>query len=147
MPMIWTPRTTVAAVIERDQQFLMVEEMIGSELKINQPAGHLEDGESLIEAIIRETLEETAWEFIPESLVGIYRWRHQQTENTYIRFCFCGRLGEKHDRPLDSDIHQAVWLDTEAIAQRQSQFRSPLVHQCLQDYLAGKRYPLDLLIE
>lgn len=145
--MIWTPRTTVAAVIERDQQFLMVEEMIGSELKLNQPAGHLEDGESLIEAVIRETLEETAWQFFPESLVGIYRWRHQPSQNTYIRFCFAGSLGANLDTPLDTDIHQAVWLDANTIQQRRFQFRSPLVEQCLQDYLAGKRYPLDLLTD
>ncbi|WP_417549497.1 NUDIX hydrolase [Methylophaga sp.] len=125
----------------------MVEEMIGSELKINQPAGHLEDDESLIEAVIRETLEETAWQFTPESLIGIYRWRHPQTENTYIRFCFAGSLGDKLDRPLDTDIHQAVWLDATTIQKRRSQFRSPLVEQCLQDYLAGKRYSLDLLTD
>ncbi len=145
--MIWTPRTTVAAVIERDHQFLMVEEMIGSELKLNQPAGHLEDGESLIDAVIRETVEETAWQFIPDSLIGIYRWQHQPSQNTYIRFCFSGKLGEQLDRPLDADIHQAVWLDAVTIQQRCSQFRSPLVGQCLQDYLSGKRYPLDLLAD
>ncbi|MCL5975376.1 MAG: NUDIX hydrolase [Gammaproteobacteria bacterium] len=125
----------------------MVEEMIGSELKLNQPAGHLEDGESLIEAVIRETLEETAWQFTPESLIGIYRWRHQPSQNTYIRFCFAGSLGEQLDIPLDADIHQAVWLDADTLQQRRSQFRSPLVEQCLQDYLAGKRYPLDLLTD
>ncbi|HBX60249.1 MAG TPA: NUDIX hydrolase [Methylophaga sp.] len=125
----------------------MVEEEINGKMTLNQPAGHLEDGESLIEAVIRETLEETAWQFTPESLIGIYRWRHQQTENTYIRFCFSGSVGEKLDRPLDTDIHQAVWLDADTIKQRRSQFRSPLVEQCLQDYLAGKRYPLDLLTD
>ena len=116
--MIWTPRTTVAAVIEQDQKFLMVEERIGSAVRLNQPAGHLEDNESLIDAVIRETREETA-----------------------------GQLGEFLDTPLDPDITQAVWLDADAMQRRAAQFRTPLVWQCWQDYLAGKRYSLDLLNE
>lgn len=145
--MIWTPRTTVAAIIERDQQFLMVEERIGSALKLNQPAGHLEDGESLIEAVIRETQEETAWQFVPKALVGVYRWRNPASSETYIRFCFCGEAGEFLATALDPDIHQAVWLDADSLRERQSQFRSPLVLDCWQDYLDGKRYPLALIID
>ena len=145
--MIWTPRTTVAAVIEQDQKFLMVEERIGSAVRLNQPAGHLEDNESLIDAVIRETREETAWQFLPKQLVGVYRWRHGASQETYIRFCFTGELGEFLDTPLDPDITQTVWLDADAMQRRAAQFRSPLVQQCWQDSLAGKRYDLDLLNE
>jgi 8-oxo-dGTP pyrophosphatase MutT (NUDIX family) len=115
-------------------------------MQLNQPAGHLESGESLIEAVIRETREETAWLFEPQSLVGIYRWQHPQKGDTYMRFCFCGQ-GVQHDasQPLDDDIHQALWLNFEQIEARQSELRSPLVMACLQDYLAGHRFSLDIL--
>lgn len=116
-------------------------------MRLNQPAGHLEDNESLIDAVIRETREETAWQFEPEALVGVYRWRHAASQETYIRFCFTGALGEFLDTPLDPDITQAVWLDADAMNTRAAQFRTPLVLQCWHDYLAGKRYSLDLLNE
>jgi 8-oxo-dGTP pyrophosphatase MutT (NUDIX family) len=144
--MIWTPRTTVAAVIERDNQFLMVEEIIDGNMTLNQPAGHLESGESLIEAMIRETQEETAWQFTPTALVGIYRWLHEGSGDTYMRYAFCGELGS-HDpsQVLDADIHAAVWLSEAELLSRKDEFRSPLVFDCFNDYLAGKRYPLDIL--
>lgn len=144
--MIWTPRTTVAALIERDGRFLMVEENIGGQLQLNQPAGHLEDGESLIEAVIRETREETAWSFTPRALVGIYRWRHPLRAETYLRFAFCGEAID-HDATstLDADIHRALWLSPDEIMARQAVLRSPLVLQCLQDYLSGQRYSLNIL--
>ncbi|MCX4189312.1 NUDIX domain-containing protein [Methylophaga sp. OBS3] len=123
----------------------MVEERIGSAVRLNQPAGHLEDNESLIDAVIRETQEETAWQFHPEALVGVYRWRHEASQETYIRFCFTGSLGDFLDTPLDPDITQAVWLDKQTMLDRASQFRSPLVMECWQDYLTGKRFDLDLL--
>ncbi len=143
--MIWTPITTVAAVIERDNRFLFVEELINNKMTLNQPAGHLEDNESLIEAVIRETQEETAWQFSPQSLVGVYQWRADNND-TYIRYCFTGDL-ISHDpaQALDPDIHQAVWLDLEAFLERKSHVRSPLVMDCIQDYLAGERHPLSLL--
>ena len=143
--MIWTPRTTVAAVIEQDQQFLMVEEYIGKVLTLSQPAGHLEAEESLIDAVIRETYEETAYHFTPTALIGIYRWQGKQ--DTYIRYCFTGDI-IRHDphQSLDPDIHQAIWLDKASIESRQHCYRSPLVGQCLQHYLAGRRYPLSLLV-
>lgn len=125
----------------------MVEERIGSAVRLNQPAGHLEDNESLIDAVIRETREETAWQFQPNQLVGVYRWRHGASQETYIRFCFTGELVEFLDTPLDPDITQAIWLDADAMQRRAAQFRTPLVWQCWQDYLAGKRYDLDLLNE
>lgn len=115
-------------------------------MTLNQPAGHLESGESLIEAVIRETQEETAWAFNPSSLVGIYRWQHPKSDDTYMRFCFTGEVKD-HDehQTLDADIHQALWLSKDEIMARQDDFRSPLVLDCLNDYLNGQRYPLTLL--
>jgi len=114
-------------------------------MTLNQPAGHLEDNESLIDAVIRETAEETAWQFSPQSLVGIYRWRAANND-TYIRYCFTGDLIKHNpDQALDPDIHQALWLDKNQFSARQADIRSPLVLNCLQDYLAGHRYPLSLL--
>jgi 8-oxo-dGTP pyrophosphatase MutT (NUDIX family) len=115
-------------------------------MTLNQPAGHLESGESLIEAVNRETLEETAWTFIPSNLVGIYRWQHPDNGDTYMRFCFTGEA-KQHDaeQTLDEDIHQALWLSQQEIMARQKSFRSPLVLNCLNDYLNGQRYPLTLL--
>ena len=115
-------------------------------MTLNQPAGHLESGESLIEAVVRETQEETAWQFKPEALVGIYRWQHEKSGDTYIRYCFCGELGN-HDasQTLDADIHAAVWLTKDELLNRKNEFRSPLVFDCFNDYLAGERSPLTLL--
>lgn len=143
--MIWTPRTTVAAVIERDNRFLFVEELINNKMTLNQPAGHLEDNESLIEAVIRETQEETAWQFSPQSLVGIYQWRADNND-TYIRYCFTGDLiSHNPAQALDPDIHQTIWLDLDAFLARKSHLRSPLVMDCIEDYLAGERHSLSLL--
>lgn len=115
-------------------------------MTLNQPAGHLESGESLIEAAVRETQEETAWQFTPTALVGIYRWLHEENGNTYMRYCFSGDLGE-HDpiQDLDPDIHAAVWLSEDELLSRKDEFRSPLVLDCFNDYLRGERYPLTLL--
>jgi len=119
--------------------------MIAGKMTLNQPAGHLENNESLIDAVIRETQEETAWQFEPEHLVGIYRWQAAQGE-TYIRYCFCGEVSQHNkDQALDPDIHQALWLSHSAFLDRQSDIRSPLVADCLSDYLVGQRYPLTLL--
>lgn len=144
--MIWKPRTTVAAVVEQNNRFLLVEEEINGNMTLNQPAGHLEPGESLLEAVIRETQEETAWQFEPEALVGIYRWIHPVKGDTYIRYCFCGHVTQ-HDpeQELDGDIHRALWLTLDEIKSRQTAHRSPLVLSCFEDYLAGHRYSLDLL--
>ncbi len=114
-------------------------------MTLNQPAGHLEDNESLIEAAIRETLEETAWQVEVESLIGIYRWRHPVSTDTYLRFCFKGKPIQQLDQSLDDDIHQAVWLSADEIRQCSAQHRSPLVNECIEDYLAGQHYSLDLL--
>ncbi|HVY06926.1 MAG TPA: NUDIX hydrolase [Burkholderiales bacterium] len=146
--MIWKPEVTVAAVVEQDGRFLLVEENTERGLLFNQPAGHLEEGESLVEAAARETLEETAWEFMPEHLIGIYRWRVSGTGVTYVRFAFAGRLGKHHaDRKLDEGIVRAAWLTPEEIRAGRDRHRSPLVVRCMDDYFLGKRAPLDLLVD
>jgi 8-oxo-dGTP pyrophosphatase MutT (NUDIX family) len=124
----------------------MVEERINGKITLNQPAGHLESGESLIDAIVRETKEETAWDFTPESIIGIYRWIHAPSGDTFMRFCFSGSV-INHDPhfKLDDDIENAVWLSHHDLVARKHEFRSPLVQDCLNDYLSGQRYPLTLL--
>ncbi len=141
----WRPNVTVAAVIERDGRFLLVEEETPEGLRLNQPAGHLEQGESLTDACVRETLEETAWHFVPTALVGIYLWPRPQGDITYLRFAFCGELGAHEERALDTGIVRALWLTPEEMAATRERHRSPLILQCVADHLAGRRYPLDLL--
>ena len=146
--MVWKPDVTVAAVVERDGRFLLVEERTERGLLFNQPAGHLEADESIVAAVVRETLEETAWEFIPEHLIGVYRLRSSGSEVTYVRFAFSGRLGTHHaDRSLDAGIVRAVWLSPDEIRAGRDRHRSPLVARCVEDYLAGTRAPLNLLVD
>ncbi|MBY0447020.1 MAG: NUDIX hydrolase [Burkholderiales bacterium] len=144
---MWKPNATVAAVIEDNGRFLLVEERIAGQLKLNQPAGHIEHGESIVEAAIRETLEETAHHFVPRSLIGMYQWSPpERPELTYLRFAFTGDLtGIEAGRILDADIEQAVWLTRDEIVARTEQHRSPLLLACIDDYLAGRRYPLEIL--
>ncbi len=144
--MIWKPNVTVAAVIERDGKFLLVEEETSLGLRYNQPAGHLESDESLTAAVIREALEESAYRFVPQNLLGIYRWHSSASDTTYLRFAFAGAItGHEAGRPLDTGIRQALWLTPDEICASQPRHRSPLVLRCVEDYLAGKRYPLELL--
>lgn len=144
--MVWKPNVTVAAVIERAGKFLLVEEETDDGLAFNQPAGHLEAGESLIEAVVRETLEETAYPFRPTALVGIYQWRHPGKDLSYLRFAFAGEVpGEALPQALDSGIVAARWLNLEEIRAEAARHRSPLVLRCCEDWLAGRRHPLDLL--
>ena len=146
--MIWKPNVTVAAVVERDGRFLLVEEEADGMLVLNQPAGHLDEGESLLDAVVRETLEETAWHFVPEFLVGVYRWPYPEKGLTYLRFAFAGQVtGHEPGRTLDDGIVRAVWLTPQEIARQASRHRSPQVQRTLNDYLAGRRYPLELLNE
>lgn len=146
--MIWKPSVTVATVVEQDGKYLLVEEEpeAGLGLFFNQPAGHLDPGESIIQGAIRETLEETAYTFAPDYLLGIYQWHSQRAGITYIRFAFAGRVTH-HDpsRVLDTGIVRAVWLSFDEILRESHRHRSPLVMQCIQDHRAGKRYPLELL--
>lgn len=144
--MIWKPNVTVAAVIELDGKFLMVEEETAEGVRFNQPAGHWEADETLAQGAAREALEETAYHFTPEWLLGIYRWRHPRQDITYLRFAFAGRVhGHEPQRQLDSGILRAVWLSQEEIRATAERHRSPLVLQCVEDYLAGTRYPLELV--
>jgi len=145
--MVWKPNVTVAAVVQRDGKFLLVEEETDAGLAFNQPAGHLEPGEPLVAAVAREALEETAYHFKPTHLVGIYNWRHPSKDLTYLRFAFGGELrGWEADRQLDDGIVAARWLTLDEVQATQVRHRSPLVRRCIDDLLAGKAYPLDLLV-
>lgn len=144
--MVWKPNVTVAAVIERDGKYLLVEEETAQGLRYNQPAGHLEAYESLRAAATRETLEESAYHFTPNALVGIYRWHAAESDTTYLRFAFAGDItGHEPQRALDTGIVRAVWMSAAEIAATQARHRSPLVLRCVEDHLAGKRYPLELI--
>jgi 8-oxo-dGTP pyrophosphatase MutT (NUDIX family) len=142
------PAITVASVVERDGRFLLVEEETRAGLKLNQPAGHLEPGESLVAAAVREALEETGWRVQPTALIGIYRWEAPDTGAMYVRFSFVAEPRE-HDaaQPLDTGIARALWLNYEEVAARRADHRSPLVMRCIDDYRAGMRSPLALLRE
>jgi ADP-ribose pyrophosphatase YjhB (NUDIX family) len=141
--MIWTPHVTVAAVVQQDGRFLLVEETVKDSVVLNQPAGHLEENETLVQAVVRETLEETAWHFRPEALLGVYRWRSPGNQVTYLRFAFTGSLlGHEPERPLDHGILRTLWLTPAAIRQSVAAHRSPQVLRCVDDYLSGVRYPL-----
>jgi 8-oxo-dGTP pyrophosphatase MutT (NUDIX family) len=142
---LWKPSATVAAVIERDGRFLFVEELIDGRKVLNQPAGHLDPGESLAAACAREVMEETAHEFVPSDLVGIYRWKYEPKDVTFLRFCFSGKV-VSHDRgrALDKEILALHWLSLDELAERKGDHRSPLVQKCVEDYLSGRRYPLDV---
>lgn len=143
---IWKPNVTVAAVIEREGRFLLVEEETEDGVRFNQPAGHLDEGESLVDACAREALEETAWHFRPTSLVGVYQWPRPQGDITYLRFAFAGELGDREaERVLDAGILRAVWLSIDEVEAVKARHRSPLVWQCMEDYRAGRRYPLELI--
>ncbi len=150
MPDIWKPSVTVAAVAERNGHFLLVEEETSEGVRFNQPAGHLDPHESLEEAVVRETLEETAHDFTPTALVGMYMSRYISARTghdvTYLSFTFCGEVGAKHDQALDVGILRAVWMSYEELVATREKHRSPSVLQRVDDYLAGKRAPLSLLI-
>ena len=143
------PSVTVAAIIERDGRFLLIEEETSEGIKLNQPAGHLDPLESLEQAVVREVMEETAHEFIPHALVGMYMSRYQSKTRgrdvTYLRFTFCGAAGKHYDQPLDHGILRTLWMTRDEMAACQEHHRSPIMLQCVDDYLAGKRTPLALL--
>jgi len=143
MKEVWRPSVTVAAVIERDGKFLLVEELIDGKRVINQPAGHLDPGESLAAACAREVLEETAHRFEPTGLVGVYRWYYAPKDVTFLRFCFRGNVLGVEDRQLDKEIIGLLWFTRDQV-KASAAVRSPLVLRCVDDYLAGRNYPLDL---
>jgi len=137
---------TVAAVVERNGRFLCVEEEIHGQLVINQPAGHLEAHESLLEAVVRETYEETAWIFVPRALLGIYHYT-SHSGVAYLRFAFTGAVTAHHpDQPLDSGIHQALWLSWPELLHRRAQHRGPQVIRAIEDYRRGQSFPLETLV-
>lgn len=144
--MVWKPHVTVAAIVERDQRFLLVEEHTPHGIAFNQPAGHLEAGESLQQAVIREVQEETAWQFVPQALVAVQLWRRNPEAPSFLRFCFCGEV-QDYDatQSLDEGIISTHWLSREDIAARSNQLRSLLVLQTVDEYLKGTRYPLSLV--
>lgn len=150
MDLRWKPNVTVAAIIERDGRYLLVEEHTADGLRLNNPAGHLDPGESPMDGCQREALEETGHSFQPLALVGIYLSRsiHTTTEAdiTYLRFAFCGTLGE-HDstRELDAGIVRTVWMTPQEVRESAARHRSPLVLQCIEDHLRGQRFPLSLI--
>ena len=144
--MIWKPNVTVAAIIEQKGKFLLVEEHTSQGLKFNQPAGHLEANESLLNAVVREAREESAYEFEPQHLIGIYRWHADISNTTYLRFAYSGHILAHHtEQALDKGIVRTVWMTPEEIRATTPRHRSPLILQCVEDYLAGKRYPLELV--
>ena len=144
--MSWTPHITVAAVIEQEQHFLLVEEVADGLTVFNQPAGHWERGETLIEAVQRETLEETGWHFIPQAIIGIYEYTSPINGITYLRICFCGSAEHrKFEGPLDDGIVRALWSTRPQLLEVKEKLRSPLVLKSIDDYLAGIRYPLTLV--
>ena len=146
LPELKRPALTVASIVERDGRFLLVCEQTSAGLRLNQPAGHLEGGESLAAGAVRETLEESAWRVEPVALVGIYRWEAPDNGATFVRFAYAARpIARVPDHPLDPDIVEAVWLGYDEIVARRAEHRSPLVLRCIDDYRSGRRYPLSMV--
>ena len=145
--MSWIPHITVAAISEREGRFLLVEELVEDTPVYNQPAGHLEENESLLDAVVREAFEETGLQFTPEYLIGVYHWQQANSRETYIRFAFAG-LSQEGMQPikLSKGILGTTWLSREKItALPQNKLRSSMVLHCINDYCEGKRYPLSVL--
>lgn len=144
--MQWKPHATVAAIVEDNGKFLLVEETTDRGNRFNQPAGHLEDNETMIQAVIRETLEETAYAFKPESLLGVYHWKHEHNNTTYLRFAFIGNVSNHQaSLALDEGIIRAVWMTADEIRNNAKLMRSPQVLTCIEDYLRGQKFPLSVV--
>jgi 8-oxo-dGTP pyrophosphatase MutT (NUDIX family) len=143
---IWRPHVTVACVVADGDRYLMVEEEVNGRLVYNQPAGHLDDGESLLAAALRETLEETGWTVELQHLIGVHQWRSTEHGDAVVRFSFAARpLSHDTDRPLDTDIRRALWLTRGEIVELGERLRSPMVLLSIDAWLAGQRLPLDTL--
>lgn len=143
----WSAHVTVAAIVEQEGKFLLIEEETDRGNRFNQPAGHLEDNESLFDAVIRETQEESAYRFTPTALLGIYQWKHEHNNSTYLRFAYIGSVSDHQpNQPLDSGILRSVWMTIEEIREKAMLMRSPQVLMCCEDYLKGQSFPLETVI-
>ena len=144
----WQPDVTVATVVVRDGRLLCVEERANGHLVINQPAGHLEPDESLLEAAIRETREETGWNVRITHVVGAYQWKATETGRHYLRFAFAAEpVDEIPGAALDEGIVRTLWLTPQELQAEQARHRSPLVWRTVADYLGGNRHPLSLVAQ
>ena len=139
---------TVATVVQQEGRFLLVEELVNGNKVFNQPAGHVEHGESLVEAAVRETFEETGWHVEIDSLVAMYRWQSPDTDDTFFRFSFSGSALKYNDgSKLDDGILRTVWMTPDELQSIEPRLRSPMVLRCIEDYIANKRFPLDVLTD
>lgn len=144
--MSWNSHITVACVVEREGRFLLVEERVAGGLVLNQPAGHWDEGETLFQAAVRETLEESAWEVELIALLGLYAYKPEHLDYGFLRVAFAARTLQHHPRrALDEDIERTVWLSRDELAAETARHRSPMVLRGVDDYLAGRRYPLELV--
>ena len=144
--MSWVPHITVASIIEKNNEYLFVEEYVNDKKVLNQPAGHLEEHETLEEGCIRETLEETAYDVEVDYLVGIYQERKKNTLDMWLRFCFkCNILEEHVDRSLDKNILRKLWLPKKELTSSNFLYRSDMVLKCIEDYEKGVKYPKEIL--
>jgi 8-oxo-dGTP pyrophosphatase MutT (NUDIX family) len=144
--MTWRPDLAAAAIIERDGRFLIVEERIRGTLLFNQPAGHVEDGEAIIDAAVRETLEETAWHLVPRALLGVYLWRNPDNGHSILRVAITGDVTvHEPGRALDEPVIAAHWMRRDELLAQPAKLRSPLVIRCIDDYIAGQRHELSAL--
>lgn len=142
----WQPHVVVAAIVEREGRYLIVEEFIAGELRLNQPAGHWEPNETLLDAVRRETMEEAAWEIEPRSLLGVYTWQPAGLPYPFVRFAFVADPIRHHpQRALDQGIVRALWLTPDDLLARSAQLRSPSVMRCIEDHRAGRAFPLELI--
>ncbi|MGF2735092.1 NUDIX hydrolase [Marinobacter sp. DUT-1] len=146
--MTWTPHATVAVIVEDDRgRFLMVEEVSSGQVVFNQPAGHVEEDEAILDAVRRETLEETGWQVEPRHFLGVYTYKAPANGVTYYRFCYAAEAVRHRSSELDDGIIAAHWLEFDEIRQLGGKLRSPLVLQCIEDYRKGRRYPLDVIVD
>lgn len=146
--MTWTPHATVAVIVEDDHgRFLMVEEVSSGQVVFNQPAGHVEEDEAILDAVRRETLEETGWQVEPRHFLGVYTYKAPANGVTYYRFCYSAKAIERRSSELDDGIIAAHWLELDDIRRLGNRLRSPLVLQCIEDYRNGRRYPLDVIVD
>ncbi|WBU42936.1 MULTISPECIES: NUDIX hydrolase [Marinobacter] len=146
--MTWKPHATVAVVVENEQgQFLLVEEVSNGKVVFNQPAGHIEENEAVLDAVRRETLEETGWEVEPQFFLGVYTYKALANGVTYHRFCYAARATKQVTTELDTGIIQPHWLSIEEIRGLGDKLRSPLVLRCIEDYRNGRQFPLDVVVD